>query len=125
MIIGISSTGNDADALLDLRFGRCVCFALYDTVAKTFRFVENKAQYAGGGAGIAAAQLMVDEGAEAIITGNMGPNAFRVMQGAGIPVYRCASATLRNAADLFERSRLEKLDTAGPAHMGMGFGGYR
>jgi len=125
MIIGISSTGNDEGALMDLRFGRCVSFALFDTVSGTYRFIDNKAQYAGGGAGIAAAQQMVDEGVEAVITGNMGPNAFRVMQGAGIPVYRCGSTTLKNAVTLFEQSGLEKLDAAGPAHFGMGFGGNR
>ena len=120
MVIGISSTGSDSSALMDLRFGRCVSFALYDTAAGTYRFIENKAQYAGGGAGIAAAQQMVDENVETVITGNMGPNAFRVMQGAGIVVYRCGSTSIENAVKLFSESKLEKIASAGPAHFGMG-----
>ncbi len=39
--------------------------------------MENKGgESAGGGAGIAAAQQLIDERVEAIISNNIGPNAF-------------------------------------------------
>ncbi len=119
MIIGISSTGNSMQSALDMRFGRCSFFAIYDTDTKTAKFVENAAVSASGGAGTAASQVMIDNDAEIIITGNMGPNAYGVFSGSDIKVYRCASISLENAIQLFLDSKLEPISNAGPAHAGM------
>jgi predicted Fe-Mo cluster-binding NifX family protein len=45
----------------------------------------------GGGAGIQAAQTVANRGVEAVITGQIGPNAVRVLNSAGIAVYVGAS----------------------------------
>lgn len=123
MKIGISSTGRDASSLADPRFGRCGVFAIYDTGDNSYRFIDNKAQSAGGGAGIAAAQQLIDEDAEVILTGNMGPNAYNVTVNAGIKVYRIGNVTLEKAVQLFKEAKLEAISEAGPAHFGQGFRG--
>jgi predicted Fe-Mo cluster-binding NifX family protein len=122
MKIGISSSGQSNTSLLDPRFGRCSFFAVYDTDDNSYRFIENKAQNAGGGAGIAAAQQMVDEDAEIIITGNMGPNAYNVIAGAGIKIYRAGNVSLEKAVQLYKEAKLEAIAEAGAAHFGMGQG---
>jgi len=119
MKIGISSTGKDVSSLTDLRFGRCDCFAVYNTDDNSYRFIDNQAQNAGGGAGIAAAQQMIDEDVEVILTGNMGPNAYNVIMNAGIKLYRVGFVPLEKAVQLFREAKLEAISEAGPAHSGM------
>jgi predicted Fe-Mo cluster-binding NifX family protein len=81
--------------------------------------MDNKAQSAGGGAGIAAAQQLIDEDVEVILTGNMGPNAYNVTVNAGIKVYRIGNVTLEKAVQLFKEAKLEAISEAGSAHFGM------
>lgn len=120
MKIGISSTGLAVSSPADPRFGRCSIFAIYDTDDNSYRFVENNAQQAGGGAGIAAAQQMIDEDVEIILTGNMGPNAYNVIKGNGIKIFRISSVSVEKAVQLFKEAKLEEISEAGAAHFGMG-----
>jgi len=122
MIIGISSTGKSADSAADQRFGRCSAFAIYDSKQQSYRFINNEGQAATGGAGIAAAQQMVDEDVEIILTGNMGPNAFNVVKGSDIKIYRIGNVTVEKAVQLFLDAKLENISEAGAAHFGMGGG---
>jgi len=92
---------------------------IYDTDNRVQRVVDNEAREASGGAGIAAAQEMVDNDVEVVITGNMGPNAFNVCKSAEIKVFRCASVSVEKALTLFKESKLEEIKEAGPAHAGM------
>ena len=72
-----------------------------------------------GGAGIAAAQEMINKDVEVLITGNVGPNAYNVFANSDIKVYRSASVPIENAAALFLESKLQQITQAGPAHAGM------
>lgn len=120
MKIGISSTGQTISSPVDPRFGRCSYFAIYNTDDNSCRFTTNNAQHAGGGAGIAAAQQMIDEDVEIILTGNMGPNAYNVIKGNGIRVFRIGAVTVEKAIQLFREAKLEEISEAGAAHFGMG-----
>jgi len=120
MKIGVSSTGPEISSSADPRFGRCSHFAIYDTNDNSYRFISNNAQQAGGGAGIAAAQQMIDEDVEIILTGNMGPNAYNVIKGNSIKVFRIGAATIEKAIQLFREAKLEEISEAGAAHFGMG-----
>ncbi len=119
MKLGISSSGKEMDSRLDMRFGRCSYFVIHDTTAKTNTFIENPAQSASGGAGTSAAQEMINQDVEVVITGNMGPNAFNVCNNSDIKVFRCASVPISNAIQLFLESKLQPVTQAGPAHAGM------
>lgn len=120
MKIVITSYGQSMNDLLDPRFGRCSYFLLYDSETKTMKAVENKGQFSGGGAGIAAAQQIIDEGAQVVITGNMGPNAFDLMESSEIKVYRGNPVACQECVKMFLNGELEMIDTSGPSHMGMG-----
>jgi predicted Fe-Mo cluster-binding NifX family protein len=61
--------------------------------------VDNPAMSAGGGAGIQAAQFVVERGAEAVVSGNVGPNAFAVFESAGVPVYLFGGGSVREAVE--------------------------
>ncbi len=122
MKVAVSAAGNSEEALVDPRFGRCTWFALCDTQADTVNFIENAAASASGGAGLAAAQQMIDKDVEAVITGSAGPNAYNVLRNSDIRIYRCGSVPVRTAVQLLREAKLEEVTSAGPSHAGMGGG---
>ncbi len=108
MKIAISSTESNPDARVDLRFGRCRCFALVDVDADTYDYIDNEAAALAGGAGLQAAQMLADAGVRAIITGNIGPNAATVLEAAGIKTYLCNSGTVGEVLQEFRTGRLSE-----------------
>lgn len=122
MNIAISSTGKTLDSTLDVRFGRCEYFIIYDSKNEKIKELDNCGQLSGGGAGTAAAQQISDEKVDAIITGNIGPNAFELISRAGIKVYSCGSIPVKMAIEKCQSGDLAELKEAGPSHNGMGHG---
>ncbi|NLD42167.1 MAG: dinitrogenase iron-molybdenum cofactor biosynthesis protein [Chloroflexi bacterium] len=106
MQIVVSSSGNTLDAAVSPVFGRCAVFLFVDTETMEARAVPNPAMGASGGAGIQAAELVIREGAGAVLSGNLGPNAMRVIEGAGVPFYAVAGGTVRAAVEAFRAGTL-------------------
>ena len=83
--------------------------------------LDNGAALSSGGAGIATAQMIVDKGAQAVITGNVGPNAMRVLTSGGYPrIRRQAGHRSGTIWTSSKKEQLKKIETAVPAHSGMG-----
>jgi predicted Fe-Mo cluster-binding NifX family protein len=126
MKIVVTSSGIDLEAQAHPAFGRCPTYLFIDTETMQFEAVENPAANAAGGAGIQAAQFVVERGAQAVVTGNVGPNAFQVLQPAGVPVYLFSGGTVRQAVEAVKAGALSAAGGASrPAHAGMGTGGNR
>lgn len=125
MKIAVSAAGDTPDSPMDMRFGRAPYFILIDPDTGAYEAADNGAAQSSGGAGIATAQMIVDKGAHAVITGNVGPNAMRVLNAGDIPVYGGRQVTVRENMDLFKKGQLEKIETTVPAHFGMGGQGRR
>jgi predicted Fe-Mo cluster-binding NifX family protein len=128
MRIAVSATAPHLDAVLDPRLGRCQYFLIVDTESMESEAIENPAIMAAGGAGIQAAQLIAEKGAEAVITGNCGPNAFQVLSAAGVPVFVGASGSVRDVVEAYKKGKLSPIAAAstGPGagmRGGMGRGG--
>ncbi len=124
MKIAVTANGTDLDAPASPVFGRCPTYIFVQTETMQFEAVENPAIAASGGAGIQAAQLVVARGAQAVVTGNIGPNAWQVFQSAGVPIYLFAGATVREAVEAFKAGSLRPVSTASAqAGMGMRPGG--
>jgi len=121
MKLCISSTGNNLQAAVDPRFGRAAGYVIVDSDTGAFEGVENPAAMAGGGAGTKAAQLVIDRGAQAVLTGNIGPNAFAVLNAAGIVMYTGVSGSVQDAVAAFNSGRLQRVAApTAPAHAGSG-----
>ena len=121
MKIGISSTGEDLNADVDPRFGRCKYFLFVDTDTMDFETVSNESAMASGGAGIQAAQTVAKEGVKTIITGNMGPNAFQTLSAAGIKVFTGANGTVKEAVEKYNKGELKETEAPNvDSHHGMG-----
>jgi predicted Fe-Mo cluster-binding NifX family protein len=123
MKIAISSEGSSLDAATSPVFGRCPTYLLVDTETMEFEAFPNPAMNQGGGAGIQAAQFIVQQAAGAVLTGNLGPNAFEVLQAAGVPGYLVPDGTVRQAVEAYKAGRLRPMSGASvAAHAGMGRG---
>ncbi len=119
MKIAISAEGQNKESLLDRRFGRCDYFLIYDTETGDFKTIGNNGVSSGGGAGIAAASQVIEENVSVIITGNLGPNAFELVEKAGIEAYSCEVLPVFEVVDMFQKKGLPKINVAGNAHHGM------
>ncbi len=103
------------------RFGRAPYFIFIDDETDTIlTAVENDNASAGGGAGVSAAQLVVDQGANVLLTGNCGPKAFQVCEAGEVEVFIGASGTLAETLQAYREGTLKKSVTPNvSAHKGM------
>jgi predicted Fe-Mo cluster-binding NifX family protein len=123
MKVVVSSQGDDVDALVSPVFGRCPTYVFVDTATMELEALPNPAMSQGGGAGIQAAQYVVSKGAEAVLSGNLGPKAFDVLQAASVPSYLVIEGTVRQAVEAYQADQLEPMAGANvAAHAGMGRG---
>lgn len=108
MKVAVTAQGPDLDSVVDPRFGRARYFLLIDTDTGQFTAHDNVQNLnAAQGAGIQAAQAVVQLGAEAVLTGNVGPKAFATLQAGQIAVHPGATGTVRQALDELQSGRLQ------------------
>jgi predicted Fe-Mo cluster-binding NifX family protein len=119
MKIAISATGQHKESLLDRRFGRCNYFLIFNTETGDYKVISNNGVSSGGGAGIAAASQVIEENVSAIITGSLGPNAFELIDKAGIKAYSCEALPVFEVVEMFQKNQLSEISSAGNAHHGM------
>jgi predicted Fe-Mo cluster-binding NifX family protein len=120
MKICITSEGKTLDSKVDSRFGRCQNFIFFDTDTGSFEAQENANAQFQGGAGIQSGQLMVSKGVKAVLTGNIGPNAFQTLQAAGVEIFTNASGTVKEAIEKYKKGEFKAV--SGPSvgsHSGM------
>ena len=123
MDVVVTADGNNLDAQASPFFGRCPAYIFVDTDTLDFESVENPAASTSGGAGIQAAQFVIEHGARAVLTGNVGPNAADVLRAAGVPVYQHQQGTVREVVEMFKQNQLAPLSgSSAPPHTGMGGG---
>ena len=107
MRVVITSSGADLDQRCSPNFGRCPMFLFVETESMEFEAVANPAVDAAAGAGIEAAQFVVQSGVAAVISGKIGPKAMSVLGAAGIPFHPFGGGTVREAAESFEAGGLQ------------------
>jgi predicted Fe-Mo cluster-binding NifX family protein len=122
MKVCLSSTSNSLEAQLDPRFARCAYLIIIDTETMQFEAIPNLGAGTSEGAGIFVAQTIANKGAKVLITGNVGPNAFRALSAAGIEIMTDASGTIREGVEKFKKGELKK---TGVPTVGGHFGAVR
>ena len=123
MRIVIGAMGEKLNAEVSPIFGRCPVYLFVDTDTMEFEAVPNPAMSAAGGAGIQAAQFVVSKGVQAVLTGNVGPNAFNVLQASGIQTYPISAGTVQQAVDAYKAGQLQPISGATSGmYRGMGGG---
>jgi len=113
MKIAVTSTGTDIDSEVDPRFGRAAYIIVVDSETFDFEVLDNKENVnALKGAGIQAARAVSDAGADVLLTGFCGPNAFKAMNAAKISVANDAKGTVKEAVQAYLDGKLPLADAA-------------
>jgi predicted Fe-Mo cluster-binding NifX family protein len=124
MKLAISADGPQLEAQLDARYGRCAYFILVDTETHAWEASPNPAIDARGGAGTQAAQFIANQGAQAVISGHFGPNAFEALDAAGIKMYAAAERRVESVVEEFSSGQLKKVTVPGASGHQGGRGRY-
>jgi len=123
MKICITAVGSKLSSEVDPRFGRCAYFLILDEKGKLLKTILNKAGQAMRGAGITAAQIIADEKINIIITGNIGPNAYMVLESSRVKILHGAfNATVKQAFEMYKKGELKEVDSTQGTSFGPGLG---
>ena len=95
-------------------FGRTPLYVSFDTETGTHEFLDNSAATSQGGAGIKAAQMLVDHGTTAVITYRCGNNAAQVLNASKIELYKAQDGSVSENIEKFKRGELSLLSEIHP-----------
>jgi predicted Fe-Mo cluster-binding NifX family protein len=110
MKIILTATSPSIDSNIDARFGRGAHLIVVDPETLEWQAYPNPGVGAPGGAGTLAAQFVANLHAEAVISGDFGPNAYDALQAAGVAMYLFgASTTVKEAIEHFRAGQLERV----------------
>jgi predicted Fe-Mo cluster-binding NifX family protein len=113
MNIAVTSQGNNLESQIDPRLGRTKFFIVYDLEKDEFAAMDNKQNLnAPQGAGIQAAQNIIGTGSEAVITGNCGPKAFRVLSAGDVKVFKAVDGTVKENIEKYRSGELNEMSDA-------------
>ena len=102
---------------LCVSFGRAPYVLFCDTATGSRSASVNPGSEAQSGAGLKAAQQVVDGNAAALITVRCGENAAKVLQAAGVTIYQ-AQGSVDAALEALQDGKLEKLTHFHPGFVG-------
>ncbi|MCK4505491.1 MAG: NifB/NifX family molybdenum-iron cluster-binding protein [Candidatus Aegiribacteria sp.] len=120
MKVIVSSQGKDLDSKISPVFGRAQWFILVDTDDMSHESYENPSTSQSSGAGIMAAQFVLKKDPASVLSANVGPNAFEVLQTGSVSCYIAKSGTVKETVEAFMNKELEKMGSAtAKNHAGM------
>ena len=101
---------NEDQHTICVSFGRTPEFLIIDSENHSKEYIYNEAMTASGGAGIQAAQLIVDKGVEVLLTPRCGENAAKVLKAAGIKMYQTTTEHSDTELQKYKEGKLEILN---------------
>ena len=113
MKIAITAAGNTLSSNLDPRFGRARYFIAVNTETGDFTAHNNQQNLnAVQGAGVQAAQQVAALRVQAVISGNVGPKAYRVLRAADIAIHLSDAGSVEDAIARFKKGELKAVEAA-------------
>ena len=91
-------------------FGRAPYILIFDHETSESLFFDNVASKSRGGAGIKAAQMVIDKGADVLLAPRLGQNAADVLKAANINVYKTIGGSAKDNVEAFVAGKLNLLD---------------
>jgi len=109
MILFITAQGKTLEDRFNTKFGRTPWFIQFNSETGDWEAFENTATAQAHGAGVAAAQFLIDRGAQSTISGHFGPNAYQALSTAGISMLTQTddSKSVQEVIDLWQAGQLE------------------
>ncbi len=111
MIVAIPVEEKEVGGKVCPSFGRAPYYMIYNSVDRSVLYMDNEAATAAGGAGIKAAQLLVDTKVDAVATPRCGKNAAEVLEDSSIKIFKTSSDELKDTMDSLTRDGLVILDS--------------
>jgi len=113
MKIAVTAQNKEISSEVGLRFGRAKWLIVVDTETGDYKAHDNIVNLnAVQGAGIQTGQNVANLGVEAVITGNVGPNAFKTLNAAGVKIFLAQKQTVQEALELFKAGKLKEVNRA-------------
>lgn len=113
MKVAVTSQGREPTNEVDPRFGRAKWLLLIDTETGESEPHDNAVNLSAvQGAGIQTAKNVANLNVDAVITGNVGPNAFRTLGAAKVRIFLAEKQTVREAIESFKSGQLKEVDQA-------------
>lgn len=110
MKIAIPVDEQKLDSPICISFGRAPYFLIYDTENKASSFIDNSvAASSQGGAGIKAAQVVVDQKVDVLLTPRCGENAAEVFKSANVQIFKTTSTVVTQVIEEFLNGNLSEL----------------
>ena len=111
MKIAIPVNENHGEPSVCVSFGRAPWFLFHNTATGVSEVLVNPAASAEGGAGVKAAQFLVDHHTDALITVRGGENAAEVLLAADILIFKAQGDLAKENLTAFSEGKLEKLQS--------------
>jgi predicted Fe-Mo cluster-binding NifX family protein len=109
--IAVTATSNDPNGQVDPRFGRAKYFLIFDDDGNLLETYNNSDNLnAMGGAGIQAGKVLSDRKVDVLLTGHCGPNAYKVLNAAGVKVGIEVDGTVQDALERFRKNNVKFAD---------------
>lgn len=111
MKVAVSALTPSLDSQVDEHFGRAAYLLIVDIDTLEFQPIDNSAnKHALQGAGLGAAEAVGNAGVDAVITGHLGPKAFRALSAIEIDGYSGVGMSVRDAVNRYAVDGLDRLD---------------
>ena len=110
--IAIAVDGKSINSNISEQFARAEYFLIIEPFSGKYKSIKNPYINYDNSAGVRAAQLISGETEEAVITKNIGPNAYRLLNGLGIRIYSVNSGTAKDAVKKFKEAKLAETANA-------------
>ncbi|MBN1325701.1 NifB/NifX family molybdenum-iron cluster-binding protein [Candidatus Falkowbacteria bacterium] len=112
MKVAVSSTGKDVENNISDVFGRCPYFIIAqikDNKIENIEVIKNESINQNSGAGISAAQLLVEKDVNIVIASNVGPRAQDVLKQFNIEIYT-GQGRIKDILQEFIDKKLKKIN---------------
>jgi predicted Fe-Mo cluster-binding NifX family protein len=116
MKIAVPAEGNTMESVVCQSFGRTYYFIVVDSETLEYKVIDNQAVSSEGGAGIKAAQAVVDSGADAVVTFHCGQNAADVLKAADIKILKAVPGKISEMIQKYKAGELSELTQIHPGH---------
>lgn len=111
MRIAVTSKGKDLTSKVDPRFARAPYLLVFDTSDENLEVIDNSQNVnAAHGAGIKAAENVVNKKVDIVVAGNFGPKAIQALKAADIKTVEWTEGTVSEAIELARNNKFKTSD---------------
>ncbi len=102
MKIAVPSMGDRAESIVSDRLGRCNYIITYDTESKKYVAIQNPGMLLQNGSGLKSANVVINSGANTLLSMEVGVKAYSVLMNAHVDVHLLKSrSSVKTAVNKF------------------------